>query len=273
MPTAIAAALALSACGGGGDDDEPTRVAFTIAEAGSGDLAIDVPPKVEAGVAELALVNGTDSNHTAQLVRTIGAHPEAEVRRAYDGSQRGAPLPEWFVPAGGIGGVEGGKTGTVLQRLDPGTYWLLDDEGEKAPNYTRGGIASFTVEGESGDQQLPTSSARIAAADYSFEASGLRPGRNLIEFDNHGNQPHHLIAARIVPGKTIADVRESIAKNGPPPLELGSEQASTVLEGGTAQQLELDLEPGTYALICFISDRKGGPPHAFKGMIGEAVVR
>ena len=34
-----------------------------------------------------------------------------------------------------------------------------------------------------------------------------------------------------------------------------------------------DLKPGKYALLCFISDRQGGPPHIAKGMITEATVR
>ena len=34
----------------------------------------------------------------------------------------------------------------------------------------------------------------------------------------------------------------------------------------------LDLEPGRYVLYCFITDREGGPPHAFKGMIDEVEV-
>jgi hypothetical protein len=37
--------------------------------------------------------------------------------------------------------------------------------------------------------------------------------------------------------------------------------------------LTLDLKPGRYALLCVVPDRRGGPPHALKGMISEAVVR
>ncbi len=31
--------------------------------------------------------------------------------------------------------------------------------------------------------------------------------------------------------------------------------------------------PGKYSLVCFIEDRKGGPPHVAKGMVGETTVR
>jgi hypothetical protein len=46
-----------------------------------------------------------------------------------------------------------------------------------------------------------------------------------------------------------------------------------VIEGGETQLVELDLEPGSYAMMCFISDRQGGPPHAVKGMVDELVVK
>jgi hypothetical protein len=36
------------------------------------------------------------------------------------------------------------------------------------------------------------------------------------------------------------------------------------------QTFEAEAESGTYALMCFVPDRKGGPPHAFKGMVSEA---
>ena len=44
------------------------------------------------------------------------------------------------------------------------------------------------------------------------------------------------------------------------------------LEAGTQQVAKLDLKRGKYALLCFVSDRKGGPPHMAKGMIAEASV-
>jgi hypothetical protein len=47
---------------------------------------------------------------------------------------------------------------------------------------------------------------------------------------------------------------------------------TAVIEGGDSQSVELDLVAGTYALLCFVPDRAGGPPHAVKGMISEAVV-
>jgi hypothetical protein len=47
-----------------------------------------------------------------------------------------------------------------------------------------------------------------------------------------------------------------------------------VRRGSTVRvrQRAFHLKPGKYALYCFISDRKGGPPHITKGTISEATV-
>lgn len=36
--------------------------------------------------------------------------------------------------------------------------------------------------------------------------------------------------------------------------------------------VQLDLKRGKYVLVCFVSDREGGPPHVAMGMIAEATV-
>ena len=42
-----------------------------------------------------------------------------------------------------------------------------------------------------------------------------------------------------------------------------------MLDGGAEQVTDLEFVKGKYALVCFITDRKGGPPHIAKGMISE----
>ena len=61
--------------------------------------------------------------------------------------------------------------------------------------------------------------------------------------------------------------------SGPPPVDFEGGAGTAVLEGGMKQVAELELKRGKYALVCFISDRKGGPPHVAKGMVAEAAVR
>ena len=61
-------------------------------------------------------------------------------------------------------------------------------------------------------------------------------------------------------------------EKGEPPLEETNAEETAVIDSGEAQLTEVDLKSGSYALLCFIPDRAGGPPHAAKGMISGATV-
>ena len=121
--------------------------------------------------------------------------------------------------------------------------------------------------------KLPSAPATVSAKEYSFDASGLKAGKNQIAFENIGAEPHHIIAVPMTPGATIADVRKFFkTEKGKPPIAFEETQSTSVIDGGTTENVELELKSGKYALLCFISDRAGGPPHAAKGMISEATV-
>jgi len=138
-------------------------------------------------------------------------------------------------------------------------------------------VASFEVKGEAGGGGLPTGSAKVEAYEYGFRASGLRTGSNTIEFSDTGREPHHLIAVPYKPGATLGAVRKAFRREqsgAEPPLDFEHASNTAGIDGGTKQITELQLdEPGNYALLCFVSDRKGGPPHVAQGMIAEATVR
>ena len=60
---------------------------------------------------------------------------------------------------------------------------------------------------------------------------------------------------------------------GPPPVDPEGTRETVVIEGGDRQVTQLDLAAGRYALICFVRNRSGGPPHIELGMINEVRVR
>ncbi len=110
--------------------------------------------------------------------------------------------------------------------------------------------------------------------EYTFNAVQLKSGTNDVLVDNVGKEPHIVAAAQMKPGATIAEVRNFIRREkGEPPIIEKEGFGSAILDGGEAQISQLDLKPGKYALICFIPDRNGGPPHLAKGMISQATVR
>ena len=92
-------------------------------------------------------------------------------------------------------------------------------------------------------------------------------------FDNTGREPHFIAGLPIKQGKTIEDVKRFFrSEKGEPPIVEREAFSTAVIDGGVKQVVELDLKKGNYAFLCFVPDRKGGPPHAVKGMISEAVV-
>lgn len=121
---------------------------------------------------------------------------------------------------------------------------------------------------------MPAAAGKIDAKEYSFTTSGLKAGPQKVEFANTGKELHHAIGFAVKQGKTPADLKKFFDSEGkgPPPFEEQGMFSTAVIDGGQRQVIDLDLKSGKYALVCFIQDRKGGPPHVAKGVISELTV-
>jgi hypothetical protein len=277
----IAAAIAAVALLGGslaacGDDDdeessegEVATLEITASETPDGGVELAVLESAEAGLTEITMTNEGEVAHSGQLIRVEGDRDEEDVLEALGAAQKGEAFPDWFFAGGGTGTVAPGESATVTQNLEAGsTYWLVDDEARGRPP-----LVPIEISGEGSDGELPESDNVVTAVDYSFEAEPLTAGEP-VTFRNEGEQPHHMIAVPITDEEaTIDDVATFFEEEeGRPPVDFGSGQFTSVLEGGDEQVSAAELEQGRYALICFISDREGGPPHVEMGMLDEVEV-
>ena len=273
-----AAALALAGCGDDDDGGRSKTLSLEAAESGTR-VELKAPEEVEAGVVRIELRNNGKSDHDAQLIRVEGEHTLAEATEVLTSTGEGRRIPDWFRAAGGLGTTKPGQTRTSRQVLTPGKYIAFDTEreGEEGPdNYTRGGVAEFEVTGEASGELPPSVGPAIRADDYSFDTFSLRSGRSEVVFQNIGREPHHVVAAPLAEGATIEDVERAFQEEeggGPPPFDEAASESTAVIDGGDKQIVQMDLKPGRYVLLCFISDRRGGPPHVAKGMIAESLVR
>ena len=287
---ALPAVLASVAVAGCGDDEETAQegtaedtatqedtaaqegaqqIEIEATEEASGARPLEVPESAEAGLAEITLTNSGQAPHDAQLIRVEGDRGGEEVLKALVGSFRGDGLPPWFLAGGGVGTTPPGESRSVTQVLEPGTYYAVDTETQGQPAVP----PAIEVTGEAGEEELSQADATITASEYAFETQGLAADGGEITFENVGEQPHHVIAAPLNEGATIEDVeRFAQDESGPPPIDFERQTSSAVIEGGDTQVIDMQLESGNYALICFITDREGGPPHALQGMIAEAQV-
>lgn len=266
----VAAALVLGACGDDEEDsgDEAASGDAQQIEIAASDQGLEAPQSAEAGLAEITLDNSTQEPHDAQLIRVEGDHSAEEAVQGLQAAQQGEPLPEWLFAGGGVGTTPPGETRTATQALEPGTYYVFDTAGRPEPD-----APAIEVTGEAAAEVPTDAPATITASEYTFETEGLSSDADEITFANAGEQPHHVIAAPLQEGATIEDVETFIQdESGRPPVDLSQETNTAVVEGGDTQVVDLQFDKGTYALLCFISDREGGPPHAAQGMIVEAQV-
>jgi hypothetical protein len=279
---ALAVTVFALVAGCGGDDgapETPTPVYLSVSKSGS-EYALAAPATIEAGLVEISLQVDTPASeeHQAQFVRVEDGHTLAEALEAV--TSESAATPSWLFAAGGVGASKGNTTIAVTQVLEPGTYYVLDlgqGEGDDVPSFAeQGATATIDVTGDAGGAELPETDATVTATEYSFATEGLVVGANRILFDNAGEELHHLLAIPYESGATLERVKAFVTSDappaGPPPVDFARASVTAVLEGGDSQNTELFLDSGTYAFICFVSDRAGGPPHAAKGMINEVVV-
>jgi hypothetical protein len=291
LALAAAAPLALAAGTDGGGattaataKPAATTLAITTRDAGANRFAMKAPATIRGGLVKLVFTNKSKTPHEAQLVRLGGRHTAREALAILT-AEPSAPIPAWLKVAGGAGSTGPGRATTTQLNVPAGRYAVLDIGGAGPSPSLAGAIATFRARaGRSG--LLGAASATIVASDKTgatpqnrFTATGLKLGHNRLRFRNTGTQVHHALLFPILPGKTLDDVRQAFATQGPPtgppPVDFAGSAGTAALDADGAEVTDLVLRSaGRYALVCFITNRDGkGRPHFLDGMLKEVEVR
>ncbi|HEY1952912.1 MAG TPA: hypothetical protein VGG76_08905 [Gemmatimonadaceae bacterium] len=107
---------------------------------------------------------------------------------------------------------------------------------------------------------------KVVGEDFRFDAPDIIPaGLTEFRFLNKGPSLHHMALLKLTDGKTVDDLRKALATQGPPPAWLHAMGGPNAPDPGSEANVTMRLEPGNYALICFVD--LGGAPHFTKGMI------
>ena len=111
------------------------------------------------------------------------------------------------------------------------------------------------------------SAVTVIATDYSFDAPAELPaGLTTFHLVNRGPSIHHIQLVKFGEGKTMDDFAAALKAGGPPPKWVTMEGGPNPRELGDTATTTVALEPGNYAMLCFVPG-PDGVPHVAKGMI------
>lgn len=279
--TIAALGAGVSACGSSSKD--AAAVTTTTAKPApltitAGDYSYSgVPATIPAGIVSVKFVNRGTTDHEMAFVKVPDNSDPQSVFKGLGKVLEGGPFPASMLAGNGVPNIPSGTTANVQFNLTPGAYIALcTDTGiagskkDGKPHFARGMYKAVTVTGSGGDV-VPTADATITAHDYGFALSGIKAGTQTVAFKNIGPEEWHFadileFAKGTTVAKAQADIVKLLASNGPPPpgITPPDEVASTQLASpGYGNTVTATFEAGrTYVVLCFVSDKTGGPPHA-----------
>lgn len=238
------------------------------------DDRFEMPGQVPAGRTLITLDNvGRQSRHST-LLRLPDGMTLAEILAGL--GNRTAP-PPWYLASTFVGfpGETGpGQTNRAVVDLAAGLYLVADDFVQPFLVLPVGNATPAAV-------PTPTADGKVSLFEYSFKfPATIAPGRHVWQVTNAGREVHELMLAKVPDGTTVEQIASLVnAKSGgTTPAAGGLSRGDLVPAGGIGMLspgavgwTEVNLEPGTYAALCFAF----GPdliPHVMKGMIAVFTV-
>ncbi|MFN2543533.1 MAG: hypothetical protein ABR600_03030 [Actinomycetota bacterium] len=134
--------------------------------------------------------------------------------------------------------------------------------------------------GGGGGNETPTAtpaaggnSIDVKMQEFAFVPSGMaQRGALTINFSNVGKQSHMAVIGRLDAGKTVADVQKLLTSNSNsnPKWFHNSPADDPLITPGESSGITIHAsKPGTYVMLCFVTDPKTHKPHALLGMLGS----
>lgn len=122
-----------------------------------------------------------------------------------------------------------------------------------------------------GGAEPESNAVELRGDEYAFVMPEIvEGGWTTLEFENTGDELHEFALAKLAGGKTIADVQRYLSdpksQQQPPPSWVQIRAGIPTLDGGEQAALTQQLEPGSYALLCFL-DAPDGRSHIEHGML------
>ena len=252
------------------------------------DYSFEVPPEIDGGVVRLTLQNSGKFKHEAVIV-SAGQTPleqlKADLTPILTGE--GKPTPDYLRFRGGPSLVPGGTSEMAFLTLPAGDYvmvcTLTDADSLSDPagppsedpeefHYNRGMVAPFTVK-KTNTATMPPTDGTIVSRDWAFNLPPLVPGFKVLTFANQGQQDHSLAVAEFPDGVDETRARSAFeallnadAEHPAPDTTPVPEDVAFAgpLSAGGQVTFPMNIKVHrTYVFACYMSDRSGGPLHAY----------
>jgi len=241
----------------------PSVVSFTAT-----DFGFHGPSSIPSGTTVIRLSNQGQEIHHMVMTRW-------DEGKTYDSLLAAlghpGPPPPWMRLVGGPNAVDPGRESNATQVLEPGHYALICfiPSPDGVPHLAKGMVSPLEVTASPSPAETePPADVVIRLTDYAFDLSApLVAGSQVIRVENVGPQPHELVLAKFGPGASVADFEawQKGGEKGPiPGIFLGG---VAPMDQGKHGQFSVDLQPGNYALLCFLPDSKDGNLHFLHGMV------
>ena len=134
-------------------------------------------------------------------------------------------------------------------------------------------LAGLALAACRGDQPAASPTVvTITTTDFAFDAPAEVPaGLTTFRLVNQGPSLHHVQLVQLHDGKTVDDFMAALQAGGPPPSWATPAGGPNPPELGATATTMVALEPGNYAMVCFIPSADG-LPHVMKGMVRPLTV-
>jgi hypothetical protein len=251
-------------------------------EIGVGPEGVEAPASVEAGYQLIKL--SAAEPHVGYL--NIVQYPaeldeETAIEQMLAAGANDMPQEGWTY-FGGTNTGDVGEPSTFAINLAPGDYhWAVSYYGTEQGSEEIMSLVPFSV---TAGEASPVAGEPAAAVtleetddlEYIVSPDPVPAGPQVWKITNTGtHHPHHVVMVRIPDDVTKQDIiAELNAMFAGTPIAGESIMAqiawvgyAALQSGGQTIWTEFDLEPGTYAVICFILDIETGRPHMLDGMV------
>jgi hypothetical protein len=274
-PSLLAATAALLLAGGA------TRLAAPAHAAPAADAAaisvsvsddtVTIPTTLAPGFETLTISNTGAMPHSLSLFRANDGVTIDQVlaagQQVTDDPATQMAFYALVTSYAGADTLDPGSSQTLTEQFSDGSYVAVDTSG-MAPLF-----ATFDVTGDPTTATAPTADWQVTEKDFSFDAPTTVPaGATTVQVTNAGAQMHMMVLVRLDTDKTVQDVIDYLMSAGPDspqPDWVHNVPGMPDLSPSLSAYTELNLDPGTYVMLCFDTDPDTGLPHVAEGMIGS----